>query len=392
MVAIYDVLKASKGIHVDDTFAELWGRKLSNAYTVATYHGTLPATLAGTMAGYLESYKIYGNTVQAGTPTPENPIMPSGCGVRTENLFNKNITVGIIPNAYINQSGRQVSSPNYYLSYPIPVEPNQDYTWSFNTGYNAVHTAPTVAFYDTNDTLLSVATHNNSIYWFNFTTPNDCAYIRASVYTAQANDTGQLLLGSKSGTGKEDLPYEPYGYKLPILSNSTVTNIYLGEVETTRRIKKLVLTGEETWTKRVYGNANYTFEHGLNARSLRGLCSHYARYASPQIDKIDGIYLNNTTAIIITDLRFTTPADFKSYLAAQYAAGTPVTVWYVLTEPETAVVNEPLMKIDDYADTIDSAQTSVQIPTAAGETTISWAGEGLAPSEVKLTYRKPKGQ
>lgn len=55
MVAIYDVLKASKGIHVDDTFAELWGRKLSNAYTVATYTGTLPATLTGTKAGYLES-------------------------------------------------------------------------------------------------------------------------------------------------------------------------------------------------------------------------------------------------------------------------------------------------------------------------------------------------
>lgn len=79
MISIYDVLEASKGIHVDDTFAYLWGKKLSNAYTVATYSGTLPATLQ-TVAGYLESYKIYGNTAQSGTPTPENPIVPSGCG------------------------------------------------------------------------------------------------------------------------------------------------------------------------------------------------------------------------------------------------------------------------------------------------------------------------
>lgn len=85
-------------------------------------------------------------------------------------------------------------------------------------------------------------------------------------------------------------------------------------------------------------------------------------------------------------------AELKTFLAQQYAAGTPVMVWYVLAEPETAVVNEPLMKIGNYTDTIDSTQTSVQIPTAAGETTISWAGEGLAPSEVELTYRKPKGQ
>lgn len=68
MISIYDVLKASKGIHVDDTFAELWGRKLSNAYTVATYTGTLPATLQ-TVAGYLESYKIWGNDGGVGVET-----------------------------------------------------------------------------------------------------------------------------------------------------------------------------------------------------------------------------------------------------------------------------------------------------------------------------------
>jgi hypothetical protein len=68
MISIYDVLKASEGIHVDDTFAELWGRKLSNAYTVATYHGTLPATLQ-TVAGYLESYKIWGNDGGVGVET-----------------------------------------------------------------------------------------------------------------------------------------------------------------------------------------------------------------------------------------------------------------------------------------------------------------------------------
>ena len=76
-----------------------------------------------------------------------------------------------------------------------------------------------------------------------------------------------------------------------------------------------------------------------------------------------------------------TADKWKTYLRQQYANGTPVTVWYVLATEETGTLNEPLRKIGDYVDTIDSTQTSAQIPTSAGSTTISWAGSGLAPSE-----------
>jgi len=48
--------------------------------------------------------------------------------------------------------------------------------------------------------------------------------------------------------------------------------------------------------------------------------------------------------------------------------------------------------IEDYLTPTDPPAPLPQIPTAAGKTTISWVGEGLAPSEVELTYRKPKGQ
>lgn len=280
MISMYDVLKASKGIHVDDTFAELWGRKLSNAYTVATYTGTLPATLQ-TVAGYLESYKIYGDSVQDGTPTPENPIMPSGCGEME------------------------------------------------TTGAHA----------------------------------------------------GQ--------------------YKLPILSNSTLTNIYLGEVETTRRIKKLVLTGEENYGKNSGQRTNYLY-HAQRANILPGsmgktpvLCNELPVKDSPPVVDI-GIntrndysvaYLNFGADVMNAQPSGNTIAGLKEYLAAQYAAGTPVTVWYVLSEPETGIVNEPLMKIGGYADTIDSTQTTAQIPTAAGTTIIDYNGTPK-PDKVELTYKK----
>ena len=81
----------------------------------------------------------------------------------------------------------------------------------------------------------------------------------------------------------------------------------------------------------------------------------------------------------------TTLENWKSYLAAQYAAGTPVTVWYVLAEPETAVVNEPLMKIDGYADTVSMEQAGVSIPTNNGSTVIDYDGT-LKPSEMYIKY------
>jgi hypothetical protein len=79
--------------------------------------------------------------------------------------------------------------------------------------------------------------------------------------------------------------------------------------------------------------------------------------------------------------------DFKSYLAAQYAAGTPVTVWYVLAEPETAIVNEPLAKIGDYADELSSADAGVTITTTEGQNTLT-VDTDLQPSEMTITYIK----
>ena len=47
-----------------------------------------------------------------------------------------------------------------------------------------------------------------------------------SLYPCVVSDVNYIM----GNTGSTALPYEPYGYKLPILSNSTVTSIYLGEV------------------------------------------------------------------------------------------------------------------------------------------------------------------
>ena len=175
-----------------------------------------------------------------------------------------------------------------------------------------------------------------------------------------------------------------------------VSNIYLGEVPTTRRIKKLVLTGEENWEYSVTSTRNYiniddAFAQGI--RMTQCYCSHYAcLYNGEPIDAVpnNSIYINlfnKRARFFIKTEEYQSADSFKSYLAAQYIAGTPVTIWYILAEPETSIVNEPLHKIGDYADTISMSQAGVSIQTVSGTNILDTTSK-VKPSEV---YIKGKG-
>lgn len=161
--------------------------------------------------------------------------------------------------------------------------------------------------------------------------------------------------------------------------------VYLGEVQTTRRIKKLVLTGEEDgWVTNstiTSGNAFYNVSLFTGYKtSTEGICTHYKTVAS--ISATEGVYWGGNINFITSFADgIDTVLKWKQYLAQQYAAGTPVTVWYVLATPTTGVVNEPLRKIGDYADSVAASA----IPTTAGSQTFN-VETTLKPSEVDLTY------
>lgn len=364
------------------TREEIWWSNISLSHEVIVeYVGTLPATLQ-TVEGYLESYKIYGNTEQAGTPTPENPIEPQECGEKTENLFD-----GEMESGYYDNNGEKQSN-DYWIRCKNLISTNS------NTVYHAIINNPegvsgSVVFarcYDSRGEFIGTASQTVIRYYkeYAFTTLDNTEFI--SFYVSEVYRNAKFAIYQTTVSNK---PYEPYGYKLPLTSAGQVVDIYLGEVETTRKIKKLVLTGEEEWQN--YSQVPNTYQlsiSGIQSIGNPAICSHFVN--SPISKITSGKFTVGSTYIYIRYADVTDLADFKAYLAAQYAAGTPVTVWYVLAEPETGIVNEPLMKIGDYADTIDSTQSTVRIPTAAGETTVSWAGEGLAPSKVELTYKTIK--
>lgn len=318
----------------------------------------------------LLDYRIYGNMEQNGTPTPENPIIPRGCGERTENLFD------------ISKSGMVPVTSQGDMRYGVDIGLLEAGTYTIN--YN---TAQLVNVFVTTSKNGKYSSQTIGTLPFSFTLAED---MNVSIRTGNPSSSTWSNLGITNivlvpgSTAPES--YIPYGYKLPLTSAGQNVDIYLGEVQTTRRIKKLVLTGRENWRKRTYGDANYTYEHNPGFGIEAGLCSHYARLSAQNIDKVDGAYLERTAAIIITDLRFTTTTDFKAFLAAQYANGTPVTVWCAITTEEIGIVNEPLMKIGDYADTVSKEQAGVSIPTNKGSTTLD-VDTTIKPSNVYIKYK-----
>lgn len=179
-------------------------------------------------------------------------------------------------------------------------------------------------------------------------------------------------------------------YKLPIAVNGTEHPIYLGQVPTTRRIRKLVLDGEEKWME-VTGKKYWIEATNYQKSGLITKCTHYigannGNGSSVFTNGTIGFYSSAANRLMICDTSQSDVESFKQFLAAQYANGTPVMIWYVLAESETAVVNEPLMKIGDYADTVSMVQAGVTIPTVAGANTLT-IDTAVQPSSVTIRGR-----
>ena len=76
---LWDMFKASKGIPVSDPMAMLWGYQYRKKHSLSEISGVLPLDFTS-RGEYLKDYRIYGNTIQDGTPTPDNPVEVVGCG------------------------------------------------------------------------------------------------------------------------------------------------------------------------------------------------------------------------------------------------------------------------------------------------------------------------
>lgn len=188
-------------------------------YKPQTITGTSPLTFKG-LGQPLTDYLISGNTLQNGTPSPDMPVDVVGCGVRTENLFDKD---NVLENYYL-KNGVPIESNvgGYVLSDYIPIASN---TATISAKVAVIHyTGAHWAVYDENKTFIRGGLAFDAQLGGNKVKAVDtsgAAFIRVD-YALES------LTDCMINTGSTVLPYEPYGYKIPVTIGNTTIPIYIG--------------------------------------------------------------------------------------------------------------------------------------------------------------------
>ena len=336
----------------------------------------------------LISWSMLGNSQQNGTPAPDAPIMPTFCGKRTGNLWNYTIEQG----GWLAAAGTIPTKTEHYTpTYTIRCRVADIIPIPSSTMSLACPSGIKINFVWINANGVSLGGSGYQQNSSTVTAPEDATamtFILAKVDESNCspNDFHDIMLN----TGSTALPYEPYGWKIPVTSAGQTQNVYLGEVQTTRTIKKLVLTGDETDGFVVNGRGYIRIHNGMQetiapySDKLLGVTTPVSESPAFSVKQLQ----TNFQSVISAALLIKSDVAFNSFLNLQnwLRENAPVTVWYVMTEPETGIINEPLCKIGDYADTLDSADAGITIPTAKGANTLT-VDTDLQPSEMTITYR-----
>lgn len=395
-VSFYDLMKYAKtGIASPEMtgYDKLRAKACFGGYTVTTITGVPPISFKSD-GKPLTAWSIAGNGQQTGTPTPDAPIMPEFCGERTGNLWGGQMEQGTI-----TSDGSEVPAANRIRCTGFLTLPAGDYTISATSDLEGqIRVFGFV--YDLNGQFEERIPSDLAPQPFSFTLTAKkkfrfvlCIVSGAQILNFTPSDINSIMLN----TGSTAKPFEPFGYKIPITCAGQTVPVYLGQTPTVRRVRKLVLTGEENWDQHPNSTGLFRIDktgYKRDRNTVTCMCTHYT--GAPNVGGYNEVRGNETAfyagasadshVYYIRDSRFSNADDFKSYLSAQYAAGTPVTVWYVLAEPTTGIVNEPLAKIGDYADELSSTDAAVTIPTAKGQNTLT-VDTDLQPSEMTITYK-----
>lgn len=145
----------------------------------------------------------------------------------------------------------------------------------------------------------------------------------------------------------------------------------------TRRVGMVRLTGNEEWTaKDQYNRVSVVVDDMSNPTSPRlmpAVCTHYENLHNGEaISTVTaGQFYTAAPKRLYFHISEASTADFKAYLAAQYAAGTPVVVWYPLVEPVTESI------------------APQELSTVKGVNVIH-AATPVAPVSITMTYRAKK--
>lgn len=336
--------------------------------------GTNKLNLANSSATNLKSYRIYGNSVQDGTPTPDSPIEIQSVGDKTVNLLDaQRETIEITGNpttaveldttkVYLSYAGSGYFSTArtndleitkseikfsstyawYGVGFPIEVEPSKTYTISWGEGSENARVNYT---YYSQGTFLSYSSASSSVKQVTITTPSNADMVIISLVPTNKNEIITFKnLQFQEGASATD--YEPYGYKVPIKISGK--NLFDG----------ILKNGQFSWGEDTkYRRIEILLEPGTYTISFSDLI-----YMQGSNIVNTGIYYANTFTINETmDCVFQfrgndiQTEEFYSSLKIQIENNDIVNEYEPYSESITTNIylDEPLRKIGDYADYID---------------------------------------
>lgn len=362
---------------INTDLSRLWYKVLFGSKTDVTTE--FPYTF-NTMQTKLSDWELFGNTVQSGTPSPDSPVMPQGTGERTGNLFSVEFSqfdnVGGIGDIYkyfyipedftltlIAKDTHTVPSSTYLGITKDGGQSQGGYTWAIEQRKNI-----------TRGDTFTVKSEERSYHY-------------VSMYNKTSNTFNWILehYYIMLNLGSEALPYEPYGYKIPISSAGQTTPIHLGEVESTRQIEKIKLD-ELSWTyiSTASYSGFYIYDYTTDLlEAAGGYCNKLVVYTGTFTSAP-----NNSITI------FESSGRQRLFIRYDDAQGDTTelmdmlngAVFYgVKTTSTTGIVNEPLMKIGDYADSISMPKTGIDIPTVIGQNTLDVLTT-VKPSSMRIEY------
>ena len=258
---LYDVLKASKGLYVNDSFAMLWGKQLGG-WTVSTITGVLPLTFTA-KGGNAVDWVIYGNDDNG-----------------TENLFDGNYQA-----TFINMADHKYSDLNEGRTAVIQCDPNTQYTISVWSGCNRLvvgefetepqinHTANILAYKTTIPQYTTITTGANVHYIACYVSNQNNAPTISIVKGSTAPDhyipyqqgvgeqrvDGYYVPLTISQQGQPDKTYDIYIGDTPLTEGETVSKTSTGQdIE--------LFGGENTISTSLYNKPNTSVTYKRSAR------------------------------------------------------------------------------------------------------------------------------
>ena len=399
----YEILKTKKlGRGSPDYWTQLFAEHVGGKgeWKIAELTGTLPITFRSNGTALI-NYRIFGTA--------------EGAGVQTENLANFIPPSYTYEDFYVIKTLAQAQrKPNCILldtgDYIIYANLTSD-LWNIKA---FTETGEVIS--DDRFSGESLIPHEPSQYWFKLTWKTGGSsywYFIAKLNLSRgvaihlqqptwilicSNVVNATQFSITPGSTSPET-YIPYGYKLPLMLTSRTeskdTDIYIGDsklgaeeyvdyesgkiyrwaditglseplcgIDThidsldlstgtlTRRIKKIVLTGNERFYKNDTSSTGYLYYAGMASRAIMrspNLCNELPTKKTVSESDIGVntvndyfvIYVNFGAEIMNAQPSGNTINGLKEYLASRYAAGTPVTVWYVLANPETSTIPVP---------------------------------------------------